>query len=283
MLAFGVWLLNVLVILIILSRRNFNVCNIAWQQIGLPRIQTIWTIESLKCLKLFVKQFNQTVPSLQDYLGYHVNEESDTYRHFLDRYHPGKKITIAVKYNSQLQLTSMIEQMYPASRFPVTKDDPPGTVHHLPDTDDYDWRASTHIITGLWGRCADFLSHEVVDNSILLCHPRAALMYDGQCFGALGYDATDISNKVLAKKRLETDLDYTVINRFPNCVVFGENKEDWYITNLGLSLSVRFASSSKLCEHFNHCKTSDDLAVALTSSRGQKLIKNELEVQRLEG
>jgi len=132
----------------------------------------------------------------------------------------GGDVTGCIQYDSGEQLTAMLKQINPETRFPYCQMRDANAIHHLTYFDG-SLRQSTALINGMWKDGVVYDSYEILKNNVLAVKNTDHLSMTGSIrgFELLTFDATDVADKYLSSEPFKGDEDVYDSRSFPAVAV----------------------------------------------------------------
>jgi len=223
--------------------------------------QTITSIVSDRNVASNIREFGQKM----------INDEYD---HYVSENGLGQEKVIAVQYDNEFQLAAMVDLFKSSTRYPYPADDHADIVRFVPHMKDSHTRTSFKIIERLWRRGISIDRYKVVDKHTLICYPSPSSNRFDASFDLLRYDATNIAEKIEAKKAFGDDGGHLNKKGFPYALVTGSDLESWCVRCDFKHIQV--STRPRLRELAKGCKSTEDLALLLLTNEAQKLVKKEL-------
>ena len=188
----------------------------------------------------------------------------------------GGDVTVCIQYNSAEQLTAMLKQMNPETRFPYCQMRDANAIHHLTSYDG-SLRQTTAIINGMWEYGMVYDSYEILKNNVLAVKNTVHLSMTGSTHGfeLLTFDATDVAKKYLSSEPLKGDEDVYDARSFPAIVVIENLVGRLFVTRPG-RIPIPLDVNQKLKKLAAASESKVDLCCRMLAPENMRILDKEI-------
>lgn len=198
------------------------------------------------------------------------------YEEFVENSIVGGKVVVCIQYETAEQLTSMLRQMNPDTRFPYCQMEDSNAIHHLTSYEG-SVRQSTALINGMWKDGVVFDSYEILESNMLAVTNTVHLNMTGSTkgFELLTFDATEVAKKYLSPNPFEGDEDVFYSRAFPAVAVIENLVGRLFVTWPG-RLPIPVDANQKLKCLASASESKIDLCCRMLAPENMKVLEKEI-------